>query len=310
MKFPFENQISINPACKFAFEEEIDSHNIDDKNFQDVFFDTGSRSMSISNFEEHFENLEDIKLVVDRIETKENKDEIQKLSNKELEDFYKDYEIKYTTKQLNEIQESKYPVKTWILESQNIQNIIQDKINDYEKMVALKEKSLSKKEKRQEKKIEAVKIKKNRKILQELNIKEENNVFTVNPLFEKKVTSGFLTKDYDELDTIEENNIFSVDPLFQKKVTFEFLAKDNDTKVELTMMDTSFNNEENIISLEATILENYKETKTINKINEKVLTKPDTQTKLPMFTETNEDSQFFNINTSINKLLNKRELDE
>ena len=275
MKFPFDNKININPECKFAFEEEIESHNnIDKKDSQDVFFDTGSRSMSISNFEERFENLEDIKLVVDNIEIKENKDEIKKLSKKELEEFYKDYEIKYTPKELNEIQETKYPLKSWILESQNILKIIQDKIKNYEKMLKEKEKNLNKKEKRQEKKVEAIKIKKNRKILQELDIKEENNVFNVNPLFQKKVTFGFLTTDYDDI------------------------------KVELPMVEISIINEENIISLEQTIiLENYKETKTMNSIKDKVLTEPDSQTKLPMLSENNEDSQFLNLNNSISKLL-------
>ena len=211
MILPFAHKIDIDPECRFAFEDEIESHkNVGTQEAEDKFFDTGSKSLSVAYFEDRLENIVGAKFgVVDEV-IQNNHSKIKKLSEEEMNEFFKENDVKYTMKQLKEIQKTKFPIDSWVLEATKMKNLIDEKINKNEiELNLINLKKLSK-----NKNLPSVKRKKKVNMLQELEIKEQENTIFVSK--NKTINSiSFLSNEDSEKKNVDGENEIEAPPPFR-----------------------------------------------------------------------------------------------
>ena len=173
MKLPFAHKINIEPGCRFAFEDEIEAHkNVGTEEAEDKFFDSGSKSMSVGYFEDRLENVVGTKFLPGDDLIQDNHNKIKKLSEEEMKEFFQENDVKYTLKQLEEIQKTKFPINTWVLEANQMKISI-------EEIIAKNALQLESSKKQKKDKAPKLSDRKNVNILKELEIKEFGNIIFV-----------------------------------------------------------------------------------------------------------------------------------
>ena len=173
MKLPFTHKINIEPGCRFAFEDEIEAHkNVGTEEAEDKFFDSGSKSMSVGYFEDRLENVIGTKFLPGDDIILDNHNKIKKLSEEEMKEFFNENDVKYTLKQLDEMQRTKFPINSWVLEANQMTISIEENIAKN----ALHIQTSKKLKKSKEPQLSDIK---KVNILKELEVKEFGNIIFV-----------------------------------------------------------------------------------------------------------------------------------